>query len=204
MAMHLRQRGSSGPGRQVTAAAVEQRKNSPQTDVSVLWGRKSNCLELLWALLLRDFTARVWSVIISNVINTFYTGAGGWWWGLAGEGTEGGGSLCVNMCVLRGREKQTIACGGCVCACAVSFFHGSESNPQTFDMYKWRAAFAAAELFPPPHRYNCLVNILAGYIDYLANPITEAAIDPLASRPALSTLSKETLNSACTLGSLAA
>ena len=57
---------------------------------------------------------------------------------------------------------------------------------------------------PLPQHYNYLVNILAASIDYLANPITEPPIDPSASSPTISTLSKETLNSTPTIGSLTA
>lgn len=163
-------------------------------DFTALWG-KSNCFELqgdlrVWALLLHDFMAGVWSVIISNVINTFYTGAGG-------PRRGRGGTLCERVCFVWKRKKQTIT----------YWLGGGAASPvvrsQTFDIYEWRAAFVTAKL-PLPQHYNCLVNILAADIDYLANPITEPAIDPLASSRTIGTLSKETLNSTCTIGSLTA
>lgn len=153
--------------------------------------RKSNCFELqgdlrVWALLLHDFMVGVWSVIISNVINTFYMGAGR-------------GGHFVWTCVFYVEEEKTdnyilVGRRGAVSPVVRS---------QTFDIYEWWVAFVTAKL-PLPQHYNCLVNILAANIDYLANPITEPAIDPLASSPTIGTLSKETLNSTCTIGSLTA
>lgn len=123
-----------------------------------LFMRKSNCFELqgvlrVWALLLHDFMVGVWSVIISNVINTFYTGAGG------------GSTLCERVfCVEEEKTDNYILVG-----------RGGTVSPvvrsQTFDIYEWWAAFVTAKL-PLPQHYNCLVNILAADIDYLANPIT--------------------------------
>lgn len=68
---------------------------------------------------------------------------------------------------------------------------------------RWRVAFVA-EGPSLPQRYNYLVNILVTSIDHVANPISEAAIDPSASSPTISTLRKETLNTARTIGSLPA
>lgn len=164
---------------------------------------KSNCSERQWAL--HDFTARVWSVIISNVINTFYTEAGG-----GGARGVWGGHF-VWTCVFCWKRK-TDNCMLCVCVCenvcvwvwvcGVSSFHRSESKLWYVQMTG--SVCHRRALLSLQHHYNCLVNILAADIDYLANPITEATIDPLASGPAVSTLSKETLNSTCTLGSLTA
>ena len=65
---------------------------------------KNNCCELqgdlrVRALLLHDFMAGVWSVIISNVINTFSTGAV--------EGSALGECVCF-VC----KTEKTQLCGG--------------------------------------------------------------------------------------------
>lgn len=65
---------------------------------------KDNCCELegdlrVWALLLHDFMTGVWSVIISNVINTFSTGA------------VVDSALCECVCFVCNIEKRQL-CGG--------------------------------------------------------------------------------------------
>lgn len=122
--LNLRGRGSSGPGRQVTADVSRAKKNSSQTDVSVLWGRVIawSCGGPCCCMTLRR-ECEVLSLVMWLTPST--QGQEGVWGVVSGWG--GGRSLCVNMCVLRGREKQTIACCVC-CVRAVSFFHRSESN----------------------------------------------------------------------------
>lgn len=152
---------------------------------------ENNCYELqgdlrVWALLLHDFMAGVWSVIISNVINTFSMGA------------AGGSALCERVCFVRETEKRRL-CVGFVRGWASFVILTGACNIGEW----WCVAFVTQGL-PLPQSYNYLVNILATSIDYLANPITEPAIDPSASSATISTLSKETLNSTCTIGSLTA
>lgn len=154
---------------------------------------KNNCCELcrdlrVRALLLNIFMAGVWSVIISNVINTFSTGAAG-----------GSAIVWVCVCVLCVRHKRDNYAVGLEEGC---IFCHSHSSPNIYwSMMVSCICSSGAVSF---QRYNYLVNILVTSIDFVANPISEAAIDPSASSPTISTLRKETLNTTRTIGSLTA
>lgn len=88
--------------------------------------------------------------------------------------------FCVSMCVFCGRWENRQLCVGL--GGAVSFV----ILTQAWNVYELCFAFTTVGL-PLSQHFNYLVNILATNIDYLANPITESAIDPSTSSPTIST-----------------